>query len=148
MYCKSPFSWDFEQATLQVNPSWYEEYWLKPKKASPPNVIVGIFCRIVTLASRQRSTIPPAKAVLHSSDPPTGGYVRRRPDGSIDFDFYRGCAKRERGVAIKKFCGDLLVMLVRLFRPSGSMLCINQAAPTRSIDVPAAPVPLLRISTM
>ena len=42
--------------------------------------------------------------------------VHRRPDGSIDIDFYRGGAKRERDLTIKKACFDLLVMAVRLFR--------------------------------
>lgn len=46
----------------------------------------------------------------------TSPRVRRRPDGSIDIDFYRGCAKRERDLTIKKACVALLAMLVRIFR--------------------------------
>jgi hypothetical protein len=42
--------------------------------------------------------------------------VHRRPDGSIDIDFYRGCAKRQRDLAIKLVCVALLAMLGRLFR--------------------------------
>jgi hypothetical protein len=42
--------------------------------------------------------------------------VHRRPDGSIDIDFYRGCAKRERDLAMKQACFALLAMLARLFR--------------------------------
>jgi hypothetical protein len=39
-----------------------------------------------------------------------------RPDGSIDIDFYRGRAKRERDLAIKQACSTLVTMLVRFFR--------------------------------
>ena len=46
----------------------------------------------------------------------TNPQVHRRPDGSIDIDFYRGCAMRERNLAIKHACFALLAMLVRLFR--------------------------------
>jgi hypothetical protein len=46
----------------------------------------------------------------------TSAGVHRRPDGSIDIDFYRGCAKRERDLAIKQACFGLLGMLVRVFR--------------------------------
>jgi hypothetical protein len=44
--------------------------------------------------------------------------VPRRPDGSIDIDFYCGRAKRERDLAIKHACFALLAVLVRLFRPA------------------------------
>ena len=42
--------------------------------------------------------------------------VHRRADGSIDIDFYRGCAKRERDLAIKQASFALLAILVRPFR--------------------------------
>jgi hypothetical protein len=50
-----------------------------------------------------------------------GARVHRRPDGSIDIDFYRGCAKRERDLAIKQACFRLLEMLVRV--PRLAMRC-------------------------
>jgi hypothetical protein len=42
--------------------------------------------------------------------------VHRRPDGSIDIDYYRRCAKCERDLALKQAFVALLAMLVRLFR--------------------------------
>jgi hypothetical protein len=36
--------WDIEQAmsALQIDKSWYEEYWLKPAKPRPPGVIARL----------------------------------------------------------------------------------------------------------
>jgi hypothetical protein len=42
--------------------------------------------------------------------------IRRRPDGSIDFDFYRERARCERISAIKEVCGKLSAVVIRLFR--------------------------------
>jgi hypothetical protein len=42
--------------------------------------------------------------------------IQRRPNGSIDIDFYRGCAKRERDLAIKQAFFTLLAMPIRFFR--------------------------------
>jgi len=53
---------------------------------------------------------------LRDTDDLTSPQVQRRPDGSIDLDFYRGRAKRERDLAIKQACFALLAMLVRLLR--------------------------------
>jgi hypothetical protein len=53
---------------------------------------------------------------LRDTNDLTSPHVHRRPDGSIDIDFYRGCAKRKRDLAIKQACFALLAMLVRLFR--------------------------------
>src|SRR5262249_6869389 len=50
--------------------------------------------------------------------------VRRRPNGSIDVDFYRECVKRERDLAIQKACFASAAALVRLFQ---------RAKPTRHI---------------
>ena len=72
---------ELAMTAFQVNPNWYEEYWLRDTN--------GL----------------------------TGPQVHRRLDGSIDIDFYRGCAKRERDLATKQACFALLSMLVRLFRP-------------------------------
>ncbi|HKS87141.1 MAG TPA: hypothetical protein VJR71_16810 [Pseudolabrys sp.] len=82
MSFKSSLAWDLEQAmtTFQVDPNWYEEYWLRDTKDL------------------------------------TGRQVHRRPDGSIDIDFYCGCARRERDLAMKQACFALLAMLVRIFR--------------------------------
>lgn len=46
----------------------------------------------------------------------TGPQPHRRSDGSVDIDFYRGCAKRERDAAMKQAFFAMLAMLVRLFR--------------------------------
>lgn len=46
--------------------------------------------------------------------------VYRRPDGSIDFDFYRECARCERILATKEVCGELFAAMIRLFRLIGS----------------------------
>jgi hypothetical protein len=88
MSSKSPLPWDLEHSmtTFQVNPNWYEEYWLRDTK------------------------------VL------TGQHVHHRPDGSIDFDFYRGCAKHERDFAIKQAYVALSAMLVRFFSLQGRRL--------------------------
>lgn len=48
----------------------------------------------------------------------TTARVRRRPDGSIDLDFYAGCAKRERDLVIKQACLALVATVVRFFRPA------------------------------
>lgn len=53
---------------------------------------------------------------LRDTNDLTTPQVHRRPDGSIDIDFYRGRAKRERDLVMKQACFDLLAMLVRLFR--------------------------------
>jgi len=45
-----------------------------------------------------------------------GSQVHHRPDGSIDIDYYRECAKRERDLVIKQACFALLAKLGRLFR--------------------------------
>jgi hypothetical protein len=50
--------------------------------------------------------------------------IRRRTNGSIDIDFYRGCAKRERDLAIKQAGFALLAVLVRL---------LQRARPTTNI---------------
>jgi hypothetical protein len=82
MSSKSPLPWDVEHAmtTFQVNPNWYEQYWLRDTKSL------------------------------------TAQHVHRRPDGSIDFDFYRRCAKQQRNLAIKQVCVVFAAMLVQLFR--------------------------------
>lgn len=46
----------------------------------------------------------------------TSPQVHRRPDGSIDIDFYRYCANRERDLAMKQACFALVAMLIRFFR--------------------------------
>ena len=46
----------------------------------------------------------------------TAQQVHRRPDGSIDIDFYRGCAKQERDLAIKGAFVTFAAVLVRIFR--------------------------------
>lgn len=53
---------------------------------------------------------------LRDTNDLTSSQVYRRPDGSIDIEFYRGYAKRERDLAMKQACYALLAMLVRLFR--------------------------------
>ena len=53
---------------------------------------------------------------LRDTNDLTSPQVHRRPDGSIDIDFYRECAKRKRDLAMKQACFALLAMLVRLFR--------------------------------
>jgi hypothetical protein len=58
---------------------------------------------------------------LRDTNDLTGPQLNRRPDGSIDIDFYRGCAKRERDLTIKQACFAPLAMLVRLFRPAKPM---------------------------
>jgi hypothetical protein len=50
-----------------------------------------------------------------------GARVHRRPNGSIDIDFYRSCAKRERDRAIKQACFKILEILVRV--PRLAMRC-------------------------
>ena len=79
---KSSLAWDLEQAmtAFQVNPNWYDEYWLRDTNDS------------------------------------TGRQIQRRPDGSIDIDFYCGCAARERSLVIKHAFFALLAMPMRLFR--------------------------------
>ena len=82
MSSKNSLPWDLEHAmtAFQVNPNWYDEYW------------------------------------LHDTNDLTGPQVRRRPDGSIDVDFYFGWAKRERLLAIKHAFFALLAMPIRFFR--------------------------------
>ena len=111
MPSKSPLPSDLEHAmtAFQVNPDWYEEYWLKP----PTTAHVG------------------------------GPYVRRLHNGSIDCDFYRSHAKRERDMAIKKFGLTLLATIAQLFRRAGSRLRANQATPS----IPGMIAPRLRGST-
>ena len=53
---------------------------------------------------------------LRDTNDLTSPQVRRRPDGSIDLDFYRACAKRERNLTIKQASFALLAMLTQLFR--------------------------------
>ena len=53
---------------------------------------------------------------LRDANDLTSPQVHLRPDGSIDIDFYRGCAKRGRDQAIQQACVALLAMLVRLFQ--------------------------------
>jgi hypothetical protein len=53
---------------------------------------------------------------LRDTNDLTSPQVQRRLDGSIDLDFYRTCAKRERDLAIKQACFTLLAMLAQLFR--------------------------------
>jgi hypothetical protein len=55
---------------------------------------------------------------LHDTKGLTGPQVHRRPDGSIDIDFYRARAKRKRDLAIKQACFALLSMFARLFQPA------------------------------
>ena len=55
--------------------------------------------------------------------------VCRCPDGSIDFDFYRERARRERILATKEVCGDLFAAMIRLFRLIGSTFR-RETAPT------------------
>ena len=85
MSSRNRLPWDLEHAmtTFQVNPNWYETYWLRDTKDL------------------------------------TGQCVHRRPDGSVDFDFYRRCAKHERDLAIKKACVALSAMLGRFFGLQG-----------------------------
>lgn len=70
--------------------------------------------------------------------PPTsahvaGPYVRRLHNVSIDIDFYRSRAKRERDMAIKK-CGlTLLATIAQLFRRAGSRLRAKQGTPSAMI---------------
>lgn len=58
---------------------------------------------------------------LRNTNDLTNPQVHRRPDSSIDIDFYCGGAKRERDLAVKKACFALLAMLVQLFRLAKSM---------------------------
>ena len=53
---------------------------------------------------------------LRDTNDLTSSPVHRRPDGSIDIDFYRACAKRERDLAMKQACFALLAILLRYFR--------------------------------
>jgi hypothetical protein len=53
---------------------------------------------------------------LRDANDLTNPQVHRRTDGSIDMNFYRGCAKRERDLAMKRACSGLLAVLVRHFR--------------------------------
>jgi hypothetical protein len=58
--------------------------------------------------------------------------VCRRPDGSIDFDFYRERARRERILATKEVCGELFAVMIRLFRLIGSTLRRETASTAQS----------------
>ncbi len=80
--------------------------------------------------------------------PPTSAHVagpnvRRLHNGSIDIDFYRSLANRERDMAIKKFGLTLLATVVQLFRRAGSRLRAKQGTPS----IPAMIAPRLREST-
>jgi hypothetical protein len=61
----------------------------------------------------------------------TDTQVFRRPDGSIDIDFYCECAKHERHIAVKLACLALIAKLVRLFRLAKSALHITRNAPLK-----------------
>lgn len=112
MQAKSPLPWDLDQAmtALQVNPEWYEEYWLKPKEASPPNLIARASRSIRMLVSSHTPTNSSTKAARQDLA------IHGRPGDSIDFAYYRGCAKRERNLAIENTCKELIAIVLRLFR--------------------------------
>jgi hypothetical protein len=55
---------------------------------------------------------------LRGPDDLTSSQVHRRADGSIDIDFYRGCAGRERNLAIRQAYFALVAMLLDFFRPA------------------------------
>jgi len=48
--------WDLEQAmtAFQVHPSWYEAYWLTPRKQRPPGLIARIFRKASTALREAR----------------------------------------------------------------------------------------------
>ncbi len=103
MQSKSPLPWDLEHAitAFQVNPNWYEEYWLKPTRTD-------------------------------------SFYMHRRPDGSIDGDFYRGRAKHERDIAMRKYALALFATIRAVLRRAESRLR-NQAAHSPSMAAAIAP---------
>jgi hypothetical protein len=49
-------------------------------------------------------------------------HVHRRPNGTIDLDFYRACAKQERDLAIRQACVTFAAGLLRFFRLTKSTL--------------------------
>jgi hypothetical protein len=53
---------------------------------------------------------------LRDANDLTNPQVHRRADGSIDINYYCGCAKRERDLAIKRACSGLVAMLIQLFQ--------------------------------
>lgn len=109
MQAKSPLPWDLDQAmtALQVNPEWYEEYWLKPKEAAPPNLTASRSIRMLVSSRTPTNSSKAARRDLA---------IHGEPGDSIDFAYYRGCAKRERNLAIEKTCKELIAIVLRLFR--------------------------------
>jgi hypothetical protein len=66
---------------------------------------------------------------LRDSDDLTNSQIHRRADGSIDIDFYRRCAGRERNLAMKQACIALLAKLVDFFRLANRTSNIVRKAP-------------------
>ena len=60
--------------------------------------------------------------------------IRRRTNGSIDIDFYRGCAKRERDLAIKQAGFALLAMLMRLLQRERRAKGVTMVSPVPRIE--------------
>ena len=58
--------WDLEQAmsVLQVDSSWYEEYWLKPPKPRSPGMIARLFRKAKWSVSRTTHALKRALAAI------------------------------------------------------------------------------------
>ncbi len=92
---KTTLPWDLEHAmtAFQIDPDWYEHYWLRPEDHSGARA--GIFARLAAPFGQSR----PTKAPDPLWDVISGlgfGDISRRPDGSIDINYYRQNAAFER----------------------------------------------------
>jgi hypothetical protein len=108
---KTTLPWDLEHAitAFQVEPGWYENYWLAPDEAS--GLRSGILAWLVAPFRRNR----PTKAHNLLPNVISGfGDISRHPDGSIDLDHYRRNAALERQQVRRKVLVSLAAHQTRM----------------------------------
>jgi hypothetical protein len=92
---KTTLPWDLEHAmtAFQVEPGWYENYWLALEEA--PGLRSGILAWLIAPFRRNGPT--KAHDLLPNVISGFGfGDISRHPDGSIDVHYYRRNAALER----------------------------------------------------